>query len=238
MKAIGYCRVSTADQAREGVSLAAQAERIRAYATLRGLELVEIITDEGVSGTVPLNKRPGASALLAAVKAGKASEVIALKLDRLFRNTHDALGNLAEWDKREVGVHLIDMGGAAVDTRSAMGRMMLTMMAGFAQFERDLISERTAGAMQHMKRHRQAYSHTPLGYSREGDALVPDAAEGALLARIHAMRASGLSLHKVAAALNAEGIAGKNGGRFHACTIQAILKNPIQAAPAVAAEAA
>jgi site-specific DNA recombinase len=145
---VGYIRVSTSDQAREGVSLDAQRERLTAYCTMRSLALVEIISDEGVSGTVPLANREGGAKLLEMVRRRAVTEVAALKLDRLFRNAHDALGKMAEWDRANVGLHLIDMGGAAVDTRSAMGRMMLTMMAGFAQFERDLISERTAASLQ------------------------------------------------------------------------------------------
>ncbi len=55
--AIGYVRVSTEEQARAGISLDAQTERIRAYCAMSGLDLVEIIRDEGVSGAKPIGKR-------------------------------------------------------------------------------------------------------------------------------------------------------------------------------------
>ena len=67
------------------------------------------------------------------------------------------------------------MGGAAVDTRSAMGRMMLTMLAGFAQFERDLISERTTAALQHKKKTNKPYGHTPLGFDKVEEGEHADA---------------------------------------------------------------
>jgi DNA invertase Pin-like site-specific DNA recombinase len=224
---VGYIRVSTSDQAREGVSLDAQCERLTAYCTMRGLTLVEIVSDEGVSGTVPLADREGGAKLLDMVRRRAVTEVAALKLDRLFRNAHDALGKMAEWDRANVGLHLIDMGGAAVDTRTAMGRMMLTMMAGFAQFERDLISERTAASLQYKKRQRTAYGPTPLGFAREGDSLVEDERETALVGRIRAMRGGGMSMRRIADALNTEGAIGKSGGRFHASTIRAVLRNSI-----------
>ncbi|MGG5890993.1 recombinase family protein [Falsiroseomonas sp. HC035] len=225
----GYIRVSTADQAREGVSLDSQRERLTAYCAMRGLDLVDIIADEGISGTIPLADRTGGAKLLEMAKRRTVTEVVALKLDRLFRNAHDALGRMAHWDKASVGLHLIDMGGAAVDTRSAMGRMMLTMMAGFAQFERDLISERTAASLQFKKRQRAVYGPIPLGFAREGDNLVRDEREALLVARIRLLRDQGVPLRKIANALNADGITGKAGGRFYASTVQAILGNTIHA---------
>ena len=240
--AVGYVRVSTADQAKEGVSLEAQADRLRAYCQMRGLNLVEIIADEGVSGTVPFCEREGGRKVLAMVKAGMVTEIIGLKLDRLFRNAHDALGKLGEWDKAKVGLHLVDMGGAAVDTRSAMRRMMLTMLAGFAQFERDLVSERTTAALQHKRKTNRPYGHTPLGFDKVEDGERADGSktyrlerneeEAALVARIHALKAEGKSLLGIANTLNGEGIRGKTGGRFYASTIKAILGNA--AAPAAA----
>ena len=225
----GYIRVSTLDQAREGVSLDAQRERLAAYCTMKSLNLVAVVADEAVSGTVPLADREGGAKLLDMVRRRTVTEIAALKLDRLFRNAHDGLGKIAEWDKANVGLHLIDMGGAAVDTRSAMGRMLLTMMAGFAQFERDLISERTAASLQYKKRQRAAYGPTPLGFARDGDKLVEDEREASLVGRICKMREGGLSLRGIADALNAEGACGKSGGRFHASTIRAVLRNSIHA---------
>ena len=95
--AVGYIRVSTADQAKEGVSLEAQADRLRAYCQMRGLNLVEIVADEGVSGTVPFCDREGGRKVLAMVKAGMVTEIIGLKLDgssamRMTRSASSANG--------------------------------------------------------------------------------------------------------------------------------------------------
>jgi DNA invertase Pin-like site-specific DNA recombinase len=145
---MGYVRVSTQEQAGQGVSLDAQEARIRAYAIMRGLDLVAVVTEAGVSaGRYTLDEREGGARVLAAVHRGEVRHVIALKLDRLFRNTIDCLTTVQAWDRAGVSLHLVDMGGASLDTASAMGRMFLTMAAGFAEMERNLTAERTAAAL-------------------------------------------------------------------------------------------
>src|SRR5687768_17097216 len=90
--AIGYVRVSTQEQAAHGISLDAQEARLRAYAALRGVDLVAVVIDAGVSaGKYRLEAREGGARILAAIKARTVRHVIALKLDRLFRNTIDCL---------------------------------------------------------------------------------------------------------------------------------------------------
>jgi DNA invertase Pin-like site-specific DNA recombinase len=227
--AVLYIRVSTNEQARHGVSLEAQEARLRAYCEMRGLTVIDVIRDEGVSAFKHLDTRPGGARLLGHIASGSASHVVALKLDRIFRNAADALAMTESWDRAGVAIHLVDMGGAAMDTSSATGRMMLTMLAGFARFERDLISERTSAALVHKRAKREAYAPTPLGYRRDGKALLPDESELATVARIQAMWASGRRLAAIARQLNAEGVATKRGGRWHASTVRYILQNELYA---------
>jgi len=141
MRAVAYVRVSTEEQATEGISLEAQNHRVRAYCELRGLELVDIITDAGVSAGKPLARRDGGARLLHLIRRGEAVAVVAFKLDRLFRNCADCLTVTATWDRSGVALHLIDLGGQAVDTSTAMGRFFLTVMAGAAEMERGLVAE-------------------------------------------------------------------------------------------------
>ena len=87
MKTVGYVRVSTDKQADQGVSLDAQAEKIRAMALLHDRELVDLIVDGGESAKSL--KRPGMTKLLSMVDAGKVQTVIIAKLDRLTRSVKD-----------------------------------------------------------------------------------------------------------------------------------------------------
>jgi DNA invertase Pin-like site-specific DNA recombinase len=221
--AVGYVRVSSDSQVETGLSIEHQTARIQAYAAANGLALVEIITDEGISAGRALSTRPGGATLLNLIAKGRAGHVIALKLDRLFRNTADALTQASAWDKAGVGLHLIDVHGATVNTKSAIGRMFFTMMAGFAELERGLVAERTTAAMKVKRQRGEVISRPTLGYDRDGGKLVKNAAETALIGRIKAMRVNGQSFHRIADTLNAEQVPTKRGGTWHATTIRGIL---------------
>ena len=226
-RAICYIRVSTQEQVSFGVSLDAQREKLEAYCKMAGLEIVGIVREEGVSGSVPLSLRPGGQEAIALQRQYKAAHIIALKLDRLFRDAEDALHQTRTWDKAGIALHLVDLGGQSVNTASAMGRMMLTMMAAFAELERNLIAERTTQALQHKKEHRQAYAPTPYGYSRDGAALVVVESEQATVLQIRAWRSGGLTLRQIVAQLNAAGIPTKRGGKWAAQTVKYILDNSL-----------
>ena len=216
--AIGYVRASTADQA---ITLAMQVEKIRAYCTLRGLELAEIIQDTGVSGSVPLSQRPAGQRVAAALKRHKTAHVVALKLDRLFRDAADALAQTRTWDRSGIALHLCDMGGGTLDTSSPMGRMMLTMLAGFAEFERALIAERTGAAIRH-KQSKGEYigGGSPYGWRLLGQELVEAPAEQAVILEAKRLKDAGLSLRAIAAELGAVGHVARTGKPFAAVQVQ------------------
>jgi len=219
-RAIGYVRVSTATQATEGVSLDAQRERIAAAAAAAGLELVGIHADEGLSGKRSDN-RPGLTAALDAACRQRAVLVV-YSLSRLSRSVSDTLQIIGRLDKAGAGfVSLTE----SIDTTTAAGRMMVTMLAGFAAFERELTAERTTTALHHKRAAGQRTGNVPFGYSLDADGitLVPVAAELEVLARIQECRAAGLSLQRIADELNDAGVIGKAGGRWYASTVRQVL---------------
>lgn len=140
--AIGYVRVSTEEQGVSGLGLADQRARIEAYCTLRGLRLAATIDDVGVSGGKVLASRPGGGRLLRCLQERKAGHVVMLKVDRGFRNAADCLATVEAWQRRQVTLHVIDLGGNAIDTASAAGKFMLTVLAGAAEMERNLTEAR------------------------------------------------------------------------------------------------
>src|SRR6516225_11486199 len=165
MKAIGYVRVSTDRQAEQGVSLEAQEAKIRAMATVQGAELFEVIVDGGESAK-NLN-RPGLQRLLGLVDSGKVEAVIIAKLDRLTRSVKDLCNLLELFEKR--GVALISV-AESLDTASAAGRLVITIMAAVSQWERETIGERTRDALRHKR--------TSGGAGREYQVWVPSQPDG------------------------------------------------------------
>jgi site-specific DNA recombinase len=224
-KAVCYIRVSTQEQASEGVSLEAQEERLLAYCKLVGLSPMAMIREEGISGSKALATRPGGGELIDLVVHKKVDHVVALKLDRLFRDAADALHQTRTWDKAGIALHLVDMGGQTLNTASAMGRFFLNMMAGVAELERNLIAERTEMALAHKKAHLEAYARTPYGYDRQGDTLTPNTREQTIVDKIKTWRATGWSLREIAKELTRRRIPTKRGGAWYPATVKYLLDN-------------
>ena len=231
--AVIYCRVSTEEQAEKGVSLEAQQAQLLAYCELRHLEPVAIVVDAGVSAGKPLSKREGGRAVLAAVRRREVTAVVACKLDRLFRNAIDCLDVTSKWDRAGVALHLVDLGGQAVDTSTAMGRFFLTVMAAAAEMERNVTGERTKAALAHIRSQGRRYgSVAPLGHTFEERGIendkmkynvVEDPTEQQAVARARELSADGLSIRKVAAQLDAEGFEPR-GKAWHPTTVARLLK--------------
>lgn len=228
-KALGYVRVSKEerdratedDRPRDSASIAVQTDLLQRYCAAQvhaPLMPLAIIKDDGISGAVPLKERPGGQQLLEVLAAKKITNVVAFKLDRLFRNTGDALQVVTEWDRSDIALHLVDLGGQSVNTKSAVGKFMFTMLAGAAELERNMIAERTTLAIRYKKAHREAYNHTPYGFKRNSakdKRLYPDPAEYAILQEIKKWRKRGWSYQRVAEELNERGVPTKKSGQFY-----------------------
>lgn len=219
-RAVGYVRVSTAGQAAEGVSLEAQRARIEAAAVAAGLELVAVHADEGISGKRADN-RPGLNAALDAACRDKAV-LLVYGLSRMSRSVPDTLAIVARLDKAGAGfVSLTE----SIDTTTAAGRMVTTMLAAFAAFERELTAERTATALHHKRAKGERTGGVPFGWTDEDGRLTPVPAEQAVLERITACREAGLSYRQIAAELTAAGILTKQGkAKWTHTAISSILK--------------
>lgn len=225
MKAVGYIRVSTEEQAREGVSLDNQRKRIGAFCVAKDWTLERVYADEGVSGSSL--KREGVQELISDCKKGTFDVVVIYKLDRLTRSVKD-LGYLIEaFDKSNVAFSSVSDN---FDTTTANGKLVLHILGSVAQWERDIISERTRDALAHKKSERQIYSPLPLGYEAgEGGNLIENPKELAIVKQIRTLRRRGLSYQKIANRLNSAGVPTKKGGKWYGSTIGKVLANPMYA---------
>jgi DNA invertase Pin-like site-specific DNA recombinase len=128
-----YCRVSTSGQ-----DPTIQEKICREYCERNGLGVFRVYTDAGVSGLK--DSRPAFNELLQDMRQMKFNCIMVTKLDRIGRSLQHILSLFDEFNK--LGVHFIAC-SQNIDTSSAIGKFQLQMLAAFAEFERNIISERT-----------------------------------------------------------------------------------------------
>ena len=216
-RAVAYARVSSKRQAEEGVSLDAQVERLLAYAEFRGLELdpEDIYIDDGISAAIHLWSRPAGRKMRETIYQERVGHVLALKMDRLFRDVQDCLGSVDELRGIGVDIHILDQDGGTLDTSTSMGRFFLTTIASLAELERGQISERTKLAMKHLKDNAKVFTGPIFGWDRHGDDIVPNWREQDIIDYMrHRHYVQGWSGNKIAKQLNELKVKGKKGGSW------------------------
>jgi len=217
----GYIRVSQERAARNGYGLAAQEAEIRKYVAYKGLELVDLYREEGVSGYQ--KDRPALDRLLADAKAGRFGVTVFPSIDRAGRSVKDVI----EIDRtlREHGVDTVFL-REGVDTSTATGQLFRNIMASLAEFEGRLIYERLSkGKRQKAAQGGYVGGWLPYGY-RNGDGRISVAPEEAkVVEQVFRWRAEGRTPYWIATRLNEQGVKAQKGGLWQASTIQGILGN-------------
>ncbi len=225
MRIATYTRIST-DEDRQPFSLGAQSERLEAYARSQDCwRIVRRFTDQASGATLD---RPGLRQAMQEASAGVYELLLVHRVDRLSRNVRQ-LADIGE---------SLDRSGVALrsatepfDTSTAAGKMMLQMLAVFAEFERATIVERiTAGMERAASQGRWVIGSTPFGYvrDRERKEIVPDPPRVDIVRRIFQMYAKErMGAEAIAQVLNAEGHRSKNGVPFARPNVLWILRNPV-----------
>lgn len=189
-RTIIYGRVSSDQQAASGLGLQAQQTRLDVYCHHQGLEPTLWLCDDGVSGSVAPDARPGLCRALELLASGDADTLVVPALSRLGRSLRDVLD---VFDRaKDQGWRLIILDISA-DTDSPFGKAMLGFMAIVSELERDLAAERTRDAL-------AAAKARGVRLGAPASDAVRDAGR-----RAQALRAEGRSWSAVAAALEAEG---------------------------------
>jgi len=217
---VGYARVSTEEQAREGVSLDAQLTRIEAWVQANETTLIGFFEDAGISGARSENREGLQKAI--DMTCEQRAILVVYSLSRLSRSTRDTL-QIAERIEGS-GADLVSL-SEKIDTTSAAGKMVFRMLAVLNEFERDQISERTAAALRHKREKMQPYSPTPFGFDRICDLLVLNHDEQKVIEEMLDLRAKGWSLRQIAERLNLESEPAKNGGKWYASSVRAVISH-------------
>ena len=201
MRVIGYVRVSTAGQADDGVSMAAQEAKVRAWAGLNNADDVAVFRDEGISGKRSDN-RPGLTAAMDAIGPGDA--LVCYSLSRLSRSTRDTIDLADALAKKDADLVSLS---EKVDTTTAAGKMVFRMLAVLSEFERDQVSDRTRFALAHKRANgEKTGGDVPYGYRARKGKLVRHAEEQKIVRAILELRDKGLSFRAIGRKLKAAGM--------------------------------
>jgi site-specific DNA recombinase len=224
MKAVIYTRVSTLEQASEGVSLENQLEKIKIFCHSNNHEIVKVIIDDGYSGKSL--ERPGIKKIIDLIKAKEINLVVTYKVDRLARSIKD-LSYLIEdiFNKSNISfTSVVDN----FDTTTANGKLILNILGSLGQWEGEMISERIKDSLNYKKRNKKIYSPLPFGFSKDlnGNLLYNDK-EQHIIKNIKKLRNNGCSLSQIANKLNSRHVPTKKNKKWYKSTIKKILDNNI-----------
>lgn len=199
-----YLRVSTAEQVRDGHSLHQQNAELQRYAMARGWTIDRTYTDEGVSSG---KRRPQLEQAMGDMCAG--DRLLVTRLDRICRSTAEYCGHAERAERGRWDIVLLDQ--PHLDMSTPGGRLMARTLASFAEFERDMIRQRTREGMR--------------GAAAAGRIkLVPDDVRERIL---QLADDGGLSMRKIAAQLDEDGLPTPNGGAgWSHTTVQRVLAAP------------
>ncbi len=218
-----YTRVSTDEQAREGYSLPAQEERLRAHARSQGWTVYKLYMDDGYSAAS--RKRPALKRLLSEAAQKRFEVVLVYKIDRLSRSLKDLIDIVAELNESDVGFKSCT---ELIDTTRPEGRLMFHQFGSIAQYERELIGQRTRFGM--MKRLRDGLWNgiPPYGYRIADGKLDVEPEEAERVRDVFAWY-----LHKnmgvvaISRELNRLGIKPRKAARWKGTRIHKMISNPL-----------
>ena len=224
--ALGYSRVSSEEQAQHGISIDAQRTILEGWAAMTSRQ-IRIYEDAGYSGK-NIN-RPALQQLLTECRSGSVSAVVVWKLDRLSRSLRDTLA-IIEDILQPRGITLVSV-TESIDTSTPSGRMMLNLLASFAQLEREQDSDRVVMAHKHLARDcKYLGGHVPLGYRIDADKhyqLDPETAP--IVRRVFEMYLARSGYTPILEYLNSMDFPGTRKTAFKKQDLNFMLKNEIYA---------
>jgi len=218
-----YLRVST-DMQVERNSLTTQESQLASYAELHGWTIAKVFTDAGLSAKN--TKRPAYQQMLKWAAEGKLDVILVSKVDRISRNLMDLL-NLID-DLKSWGVDFVSA-SQSFDTSTPMGMLILNILGSFAQFEREMIGQRTRENMrERAKSGKWAGGVVPFGYRRNGETkfLEIEPAEAETVRAIFAEFLRHRSVRRTVHTINAEGRFTRDGRPWAYTSIRRILTSP------------
>lgn len=222
MKIIGYIRVSTEQQVESGLGLEAQSNAIREWAKKGNYEISEMYRDEGLSGTLALDKRPG---MLQSISALTRNAIIVVaKRDRLGRDPM-VLAMIESAVKRK-GARIVSVAGEGTDNDDPSSILMRRLVDAFGEYERLIIGARTKVALKVKKDKGQRVGRIPFGnkLANDGIHLESNTHELDALKEMRILRSNKASIREIAKTMNAKGQFNREGSKWNHASVHRMLK--------------
>lgn len=205
-----YVRVSTEEQAKEGISIEAQIDRCKAFSKARNWKVFKVYKDAGFSaGTID---RPAFQLLMRDVEDKKFDVLLVYKIDRFSRKLKDLITTLEDLKKHNVNFTSVT---EQIDTTTAMGEAFFQIIGVFAQLERGMVKERVEMAFSKKIDSGEYLNRAPLGYFYENSKLVMNNEEAEKVKEIFNMWTAGIHYKEISAKFN-----------LPKSTLYEIIKNP------------
>jgi len=225
MRAIIYTRVSTDEQTRSGLGLEAQLRECRAYVERQGGEVVEVLSDEGVSGGVHWAERPGLTRAFSLI-GDQADTIVVWKRDRLARD--ELAAGMFDIDVHRKGGRVLSAteGGNGKTDEDWFMRRILDIAA---EYEKRKIRARTTAALAAKRARGERVGHVPYGFevAADGQTLVENTGEQTVIALVDGLRTDGLSWRSIASELNARGLTNRPGRAWNHTNVRLCCTNRV-----------
>jgi len=218
-KVIGYVRVSSLVQKEKGNSIPNQISKIKSYCKLNEYELIDILSDDGISG-MSKSKRKDYLKLIDIISNKDIDGVIVNDLSRIGRKMSDVVEFIDSMKKKNIEFHTIKEG---INNDSNVGGLIINILSSINQFEVEMLRNRISEVKQYKKSNNLVYGNLIYGKSKDGEKLIDNVDELKVIKYMKNLRKRGYSYFKISDRLNQRNIKSKNGNQWYGSGVRNVL---------------
>jgi len=218
-KVIGYVRVSSLIQKEKGNSIPNQISKIKSYCKLNEYELIDILSDDGISG-MSKSKRKDYLKLIDIISNKDIDGVIVNDLSRIGRKMSDVVEFIDSMKKKNIEFHTIKEG---INNDSNVGGLIINILSSINQFEVEMLRNRISEVKQYKKSNDLVYGNLIFGKTKDGDRLIDNVDELKVIKYMKNLRKRGYSYFKISDRLNQKNIKSKNGNQWYGSGVRNVL---------------
>ena len=218
-KVIGYVRVSSLIQKEKGNSIPNQISKIKSYCKLNEYELIDILSDDGISG-MSKSKRKDYLKLIDIISNKDIDGVVVNDLSRIGRKMSDVVEFIDSMKKKNIEFHTIKEG---INNDSNVGSLIINILSSINQFEVEMLRNRISEVKQYKKSNDLVYGNLIFGKTKDGDRLIDNVDELKVIKYMKNLRKRGYSYFKISDRLNQRNIKSKNGNQWYGSGVRNVL---------------